>query len=281
MLADATAAVGRLPAGAFEAPTALLALGVAQVTTGDVERGDHTLGRAAEIAIATDGASWEACVALVFRAGLAESRGDQDAADNLSRRAYGALVEANLVDHPVAALVHAQSARFALRHGATARAHADLAIARRTGVLLTHAVPWLTLRARMDTAIALLALSDGAGARVALQEAHEVLWWRPGLGALEEELARLEEQAEAMNETRLSAFMLTVAELRLLPLLATHLSLPEISERLFLSTNTIKTQAKSIYRKLDVVSRTEAVERAAAIGLLDTWIRVRPAATSD
>ena len=39
-------------------------------------------------------------------------------------------------------------------------------------------------------------------------------------------------------------------ELRLLPLLATHLSFPQIGEELFLSRNTIKSQAISIYRKL-------------------------------
>ena len=46
------------------------------------------------------------------------------------------------------------------------------------------------------------------------------------------------------------ASALTAAELRLLPLLSTHLSFPEIAGELFLSRNTIKSQANSIYRKL-------------------------------
>ena len=62
---------------------------------------------------------------------------------------------------------------------------------------------------------------------------------------------------------------LTVAELRLLPLLATHLTFPDIAERMVLSTNTVKTQAKSIYRKLDASSRSEAVARALEFGLLE------------
>ena len=45
---------------------------------------------------------------------------------------------------------------------------------------------------------------------------------------------------------------LSRAELRLLPLLVTHLSYPEIGVELFLSANTIKSQAISIYRKLGV-----------------------------
>jgi LuxR family maltose regulon positive regulatory protein len=57
------------------------------------------------------------------------------------------------------------------------------------------------------------------------------------------------------------AWALTVAELRLLPLLSTHLSFPEIAERMFLSRNTIKSEATSIYRKLGVSSRSRAVSR--------------------
>ena len=66
-----------------------------------------------------------------------------------------------------------------------------------------------------------------------------------------------------------SASALTAAELRLLPLLATHLSFPQIGEELFLSRNTIKSQAVSIYRKLGVDSRSPAVARARDLGLLE------------
>ena len=61
---------------------------------------------------------------------------------------------------------------------------------------------------------------------------------------------------------------LTQAELRLLPYLQTHLSFREIAERLFLSRNTIATEAGSVYRKLGVSSRSDAVQRATTIGLL-------------
>ena len=64
--------------------------------------------------------------------------------------------------------------------------------------------------------------------------------------------------------------LLTEAELRVLPLLATHLTVGEIAERQFVSRATIKTQTISIYRKLDVTSRSEAVDRAAEIGLIES-----------
>lgn len=64
------------------------------------------------------------------------------------------------------------------------------------------------------------------------------------------------------------AHPLTAAELRLLPHLASHLSLQRIAEELVIGRETAKTQATSIYRKLGVSSRTEAVSEAKKIGLI-------------
>ena len=50
-------------------------------------------------------------------------------------------------------------------------------------------------------------------------------------------------------------------------LLPTHLTLAEMSERLLVSRNTVKTQAISIYRKLGVSSRGETVARMYELGL--------------
>jgi LuxR family maltose regulon positive regulatory protein len=61
---------------------------------------------------------------------------------------------------------------------------------------------------------------------------------------------------------------LSGAELRLLPYLQTHLTIGEIGERLFISRNTVSSEVASIYRKLGVSSRNDAVERATGIGLL-------------
>jgi LuxR family maltose regulon positive regulatory protein len=68
------------------------------------------------------------------------------------------------------------------------------------------------------------------------------------------------------------AMSLTGAELRLLPYLATHLTFPEIGQRLFLSQHTVKSQALSIYRKLSASSRSSAIERAVKVGLLENSI---------
>jgi ATP/maltotriose-dependent transcriptional regulator MalT len=62
---------------------------------------------------------------------------------------------------------------------------------------------------------------------------------------------------------------LTGAELRLLPLLSTHLSFPEIARQLSLSRNTVKSQACSIYQKLGASSRSQAVARSRELRLLE------------
>ena len=60
----------------------------------------------------------------------------------------------------------------------------------------------------------------------------------------------------------------TTAELRLLPYLQTHLTANMIAKQLFISSHTVKTEIKAIYRKLGVSSRDDAVQKALATGLL-------------
>ena len=60
---------------------------------------------------------------------------------------------------------------------------------------------------------------------------------------------------------------LTTAELRVLELLPTS-SYTETAATLFISHNTVKTHLRSIYQKLGVSSRAEAIERAGDLGLL-------------
>src|SRR5262245_31381400 len=114
-----------------------------------------------------------------------------------------------------------------------------------------------------------------AGARMLTREVDQVLRRRPGLGTLvadgEALRARL---ARERGSSFPGAAALTAAELRLLPLLSTHLSLPEIATEMFLSRNTIKSEVASIYRKLGASSRSQAVARSRGLGLLEGLRRV-------
>ena len=103
-----------------------------------------------------------------------------------------------------------------------------------------------------------------------MREIDDVLRRRPGLGTLVGEAQTLRAQlSRRRGPDAPGASALTAAELRLLPLLSTHLTFAEIGAELFLSPNTVKTQAVSAYRKLGVASRSQAVARARDLGLLE------------
>jgi LuxR family transcriptional regulator, maltose regulon positive regulatory protein len=62
---------------------------------------------------------------------------------------------------------------------------------------------------------------------------------------------------------------LTAKELEVLARLPSHATYRAIGEQLYVSVNTVKTYMRSVYRKLGVSSRAEAVEVARRCGLLD------------
>ena len=103
-----------------------------------------------------------------------------------------------------------------------------------------------------------------------MREVDDLLRRRPGLGTLAGEAGALRAQLSKERGSSVpGASALTAAELRLLPLLSTHLSFPEIAQELFLAPSTIKTEAMSIYRKLGASSRSQAVARSRQLGLLE------------
>ena len=270
MLSDAEAAVQGLAPASQWRPTAVLVRGAALLLLGGDAGADAGMAEAVDAAESV-GATDVQVVALAVRSLLAEARGD-----NADARAFGlaarALVdERGLQDYATSALGLVASARAELRAGSWERARADLERANLLRPALTHAIPWYSLLALVELARAHMALLDMSEARSLLSEADEILRRRPALGVLFERTRELRAEADAVYEARKGrASTLTPAELRLLPLLATHLSFNEIGERLYVSRNTVKTQAISVYRKLGVSSRSEAIERASDLGLVDS-----------
>jgi LuxR family maltose regulon positive regulatory protein len=68
---------------------------------------------------------------------------------------------------------------------------------------------------------------------------------------------------------------LSGSEIRVLRYLPTNLSTPEIANELHVSRNTIRTHMSHLYAKLGTHRRSEAVERARALGLLAPLARRR------
>ena len=139
--------------------------------------------------------------------------------------------------------------------------------------MLDHGIPWDAVGVGIELTRIHLALGEAAAARTTLRETEQVLELRPDMGVLVEDARELRDRLAATSGPGGAwAMSLTGAELRLLPYLATHLTIPEIATRLFISRNTVKTEAVSIYRKLSASSRSEAIERAVEVGLLESSI---------
>ncbi len=269
MRADAEAAAATLPAESRLLPSAVGLRGVALLLAGEEAAADDVFAEAVEAAERL-GAPVAHSLALAERSLIAGARGDHAAAEDFARAAAASVDDAGLQSYPTRGATLAASARAALRHGRWDEARAELAASADIVPQLTASLPWLGVQARLELGRVYLALRDAARARRMLGEAQELLARRPGLGTLVaqvEELAR--DLAELDRAANGSGSSLTAAELRLLPLLATHLSFREIGERLFVSRNTIKTQAISVYRKLGVSTRSAAIARAEQLGLVE------------
>ena len=124
--------------------------------------------------------------------------------------------------------------------------------------------PWLGVQAGLLLAEASIERGDEPAARRRLDEANAILerWARaPGL-------VRRIEKLEAILRARSSVEPLSAAEVRVLELLPTSLTVAEIAGRLGVSPNTVGTHVKALHRKLGAGRRSEVVERAVAFGLL-------------
>ncbi len=174
--------------------------------------------------------------------------------------------------------MHVAAARVAQHEARPQDVRSALVRAHRLRPMLNHGIPWTTVGVGLELTRVHLALGDAAAARTTFRETERVLELRPDMGVLVEDARELRERLAATSGPAGAwAMSLTGAELRLLPYLATHLTIPEIATRLFISRNTVKTEAVSIYRKLSASSRSEAIERAVEVGLLESSIYPPPA----
>jgi LuxR family transcriptional regulator, maltose regulon positive regulatory protein len=269
MRADAQRALEDLAPGSFWLPSAQLFLGVGFLLEGDVERAEEILAQTAEGAVGS-GAIYVGVVAHSELALLALDRGDLDKAETELARANDFLEDQPIEEYLPATIQQAAAARLALESGRSATARQMLLRAMRMRGHLSRAVPWFGVQSMLELARAHLSLGDVEGCKTLLREAEDIIRRRPDLGNLREQVRELRSRlANAAGIDHGWASTLTAAELRLLPFLTTHLSFREIAERLFVSRNTVKSQAISVYRKLDASSRSEAIERAVQLGLVD------------
>jgi LuxR family maltose regulon positive regulatory protein len=201
---------------------------------------------------------------------IAVEEGDWDQGVDLIAHAVDQVERHDLASYPSSALTFAVSAHLRSEVGHVDEGKRDARRAAHSLASMNNFIPWYEAETRIVLARAALRLADVRAARTLLAEASQLARRVPDavvFGGWLEETWGLVDSAATLALAGPAA--LTLAELRILRFLPTHLSFREIGTRLHVSTNTVKTQAHAVYRKLDVSSRSQAVARAADIGLLE------------
>jgi ATP/maltotriose-dependent transcriptional regulator MalT len=209
--------------------------------------------------------------ALGFRAAIDLEAGDTEAAVDAAEAATKLTADRELIGFPFTALAPVVLGTALARQGDHAGAIALIA-------------PALDLAHREDSWVirtyGLLALAeahqrrgDAAAARRAITQARDLLAALPNPGAAAAFVERTERLLKLTPRTRRDQergefWELSERELDVLRLLASSLSQREIAGELFVTFSTVKSHTRSIFRKLGVNRRADAVNRARELGLL-------------
>jgi ATP/maltotriose-dependent transcriptional regulator MalT len=273
---DGTIAAARraLTAGPSAEPAAgfgpQLLLGIALWWSGQTTEGKTVLEAATWTAEAAELAAGT-IFTLGLRAAIDLDEGNAAQAEELAGVAVALTQRAELEEHPFTAMAQ-------IVHGAVQGRRGELTEAKdkiERGIQLAErASSWFM------TAYGLLALAeirhrehDAAAARRLLARARGILEALPhpgpGLSRVEQTEKALRLRAARRRDAASAPFWeLSERELAVLRLLASRLSQREIAAELYVSFNTVKSHTRSIFRKLGVDSRADAVNRAREHGLL-------------
>jgi LuxR family maltose regulon positive regulatory protein len=207
-------------------------------------------------------------------AGLAAIRaedGELDAADAMAEAALALAEQRGLADHWATTMARVVRGRALEQRGLTVHAcnETDRGVELSQRGVATVEIAY----ARLAQAEARQLDGDPDGAADALRLARRAIDQCAAPGILREMLARTERRLHLGSKRRAgrgpaASAELSERELRVLRLLPSTLSQRDIGDALYVSLNTVKSHARSIYRKLGVETRDEAVARARSLGLL-------------
>ena len=241
--------------------------GTSALLTGETAEAERLLDEGARRG---DGpASDAASLCLAQLAVSAARRQDPDVASDYARAACSVVASHGLSTRPASALVLAVCAAAAMREGRIDEAKEAASECQDLLAALGGSLAWLSAETRILVARVSLGLGHVARARELLADASRLARRTPDAVVFQEWFDEAWGQFDERAETTLAGMgSLTTAELRVLRFLPTHYAFHEIAERLHVSSNTVKTHAHAVYRKLDASSRSEAVATATRAGLL-------------
>jgi LuxR family transcriptional regulator, maltose regulon positive regulatory protein len=195
--------------------------------------------------------------------------GDEDnhaEAEALAHRAAEAAEAQGLTAVPLSGIAHVALGRALLHAGRLAEAQERLEWALELyqidGMAVHRAHALLLLAAARH------GQGDLAGARTLRNRAHQLIEELADPGMLPELLQRTSRTPDPAPRRAKVPASLTPRELAVLRLLPTRLSTREIGHELHVSVNTVRSQVRSVYRKLGATSRAEAVTQARQLGLI-------------
>jgi LuxR family maltose regulon positive regulatory protein len=233
------------------------AVGTAQLMLGHVDEAIVSLD---EAVLLTDRQGSLASVRIFCLGYLAVAyleRGDVRHASSLVSEAELLMVDAGVEQSFQSLPAHAATAAVLARSGDRTGAAQRVAV---TAELLdlTTATPWMLADLSLRCAEIAFEVGETDSMADLLDRASRALVRLPDAGMIParlEQLRRRSQQVDPLLDT------LTPAERRVLGRLRTHHTLAEIANELFISRSTVKTHVGSIYSKLGVSSRAEAVAK--------------------
>jgi LuxR family maltose regulon positive regulatory protein len=250
-----------------QAPLVKLGLGFSWYLSGNVAQARRALERGLGL---TDGG--HPIVRIGMLSGLSFVAGDEghlEEAESLAREAYALVDRFRLQGIPQATLAPIALGRALAGQGKLKEAQKELESAHSARQRLPGLSPWPTLVGLLALASVRAARGDRVGGREALAETRAIVQDNPDAGVFPELLARQERRLRVRRprDGQLDG-ELTGRELDVLRLLGGELTTRQMAQSLYVAPSTVRTQVKSIYRKLGVSSRKQAVEEASSRGLI-------------
>ena len=240
------------------------ALGSSLFLSGDSSLARRPLEEA--LALTESGQRLVRMVTLSFLSFVAADEGHLEVAESHARAAQALVEGLRPFAIPQTSLVPIALGRALAERGNLVEAQAELESGLSLRQRFPGLSPWPTLIGLLALAPVRAARGDRAGGRAALAEARAILEAFPDSGVFPDLLERQERKLRA-RKRQLNG-ELTEREMDVLRLLGGELSTRQMAQSLYVAPSTVRTQIKSIYRKLGVSSRSAAVEDARARGFI-------------